>query len=396
MAGTVKAWHAGGYMVRWRTPEGHSRMKKFQRKRDADAFLVEMESSRLKGNYVDPARAKVLVVEWAELWLAGKVNLKPKTRVGYQALIDVHIVPRWGDVQLAQVQHSAVQKWIAGIDRAPSTTRKIYAVFSMMMKAAVKDRRLARNVAEDIDLPRIVVGERRYLSDIQVEQMATLVGPDWALMTRFLAYTGLRWGEMAALKVKRVNLLQRRVAIAEAVTEVKGRIVWGTTKGHVARKVPIPGFLIPDLEQQIARKGTDSLLFPGPRGGVVRSAVFQRASLRAAAEAMGLCEPKLGDDDRQLTKRAMITDSDGHRRSAEVPVWTNHFHPHEFRHTAASLAIASGADVKVVQEMLGHKSATMTQDLYGHLFPDRLDAVADAMDAARTRALATRPATIGS
>jgi len=58
-------------------------------------------------------------------------------------------------------------------------------------------------------------------------------------------------------------------------------------------------------------------------------------------------------------------------------------HPPELRHTAASLAIASGADVKVVQQMLGHKSATMTLDLYGHLFGDRLDVVADAMDAAR-------------
>jgi len=61
-------------------------------------------------------------------------------------------------------------------------------------------------------------------------------------------------------------------------------------------------------------------------------------------------------------------------------------HPHELRHTAASLAIASGADVKVVQQMLGHASATMTLDTYGHLFEDRLDEVGNAMDAARTAA----------
>ncbi|MHB8188622.1 MAG: tyrosine-type recombinase/integrase, partial [Dermatophilaceae bacterium] len=61
-------------------------------------------------------------------------------------------------------------------------------------------------------------------------------------------------------------------------------------------------------------------------------------------------------------------------------------HPHELRHTAASLAIASGANVKVVQQMLGHKSATMTLDLYGHLFEDQLDEVADALDLARTAA----------
>ena len=56
------------------------------------------------------------------------------------------------------------------------------------------------------------------------------------------------------------------------------------------------------------------------------------------------------------------------------------FHAHELRHTAASRAIASGADVKIVQQRLGHKTATMTRDLYGHLFPDRLDEFADRMD----------------
>jgi hypothetical protein len=56
--------------------------------------------------------------------------------------------------------------------------------------------------------------------------------------------------------------------------------------------------------------------------------------------------------------------------------------PHSLRHTAASLAIASGADVKVVQQMLGHKSATMTLDLYGHFFESLLVDVADRLDAA--------------
>ena len=64
--------------------------------------------------------------------------------------------------------------------------------------------------------------------------------------------------------------------------------------------------------------------------------------------------------------------------------------PHALRHTAASLAIASGANVKVVQTMLGHQSATMTLDLYGHLMDDQLDEVADAMDAARARGRARR------
>jgi integrase len=77
------------------------------------------------------------------------------------------------------------------------------------------------------------------------------------------------------------------------------------------------------------------LVFTGMKGGALRAAVFRHAAFNAAAEAAGAAG----------------------------------LHPHELRHTAASLAIAAGADVKVVQQMLGHKSATMTLDLYGHLFP---------------------------
>ena len=168
-----------------------------------------------------------------------------------------------------------------------------------------------------------------------------------------MAYTGLRWGEMAALTVGRVDFLRRRVLVAESVTPVKGVMTFGPTKGHERREVPLPRFLVDDLARHVAGRSAEELLFTGARGAVMRSLTFQRAALTAAAATLG------------------------------IPG----FHPHELRHTAASLATASGADVKVVQQMLGHKSATMTLDLYGHLFGDRLDVVADAMDAARTAAL---------
>jgi integrase len=89
-------------------------------------------------------------------------------------------------------------------------------------------------------------------------------------------------------------------------------------------------------------------VFTGIKGGVLRTKVFQEATLTAAANSIAV--PGLS--------------------------------PHKLRHTA-SLAIASGANVKVVKQMLGHRSATMTLDLYGHLFADQLDEVADALDAAR-------------
>ena len=147
--------------------------------------------------------------------------------------------------------------------------------------------------------------------------------------------------------------------IVESVTEVSKRgLVWGTPKGHERRDVPIPRFLVDDLAEHVAGRPADAFVFPAPMGGALRVRNFRRVALDPAANTIGV--PDL--------------------------------HPHALRHTAASLAIASGADVKVVQQMLGHKSAIMTLDLYGHLFGDRLDVVADALDAARAAALAARVA----
>lgn len=202
-------------------------------------------------------------------------------------------------------------------------------------------------------MPRVRHAEMRFLSHSQVDELSREVGEWWRLLVLTLAYTGLRWGEIAALRVSRLDLLRRRLIVAESVTPVRGVMTWGAPKSHERREVPLPRFLARHLELHIAGKGPDDLVFTGPRGAVLRARVFQRAALTAAAGRIG------------------------------VPG----FHPHEFRHTAASLAIAAGADVKVVQRMLGHKSATMTLDLYGHLFPDRLDVVADALERSREDAL---------
>jgi integrase len=224
----------------------------------------------------------------------------------------------------------------------------------MALAYAVKDGRLAVNPATGVSLPRVHQTERRFLTHQQVHELAEECGEPYRLVVLFLAYTGLRWGEMAALRVRRVDFLRRRVLVAESVTPVRGVMTFGPTKGHERREVPLPRFLVDDLARHVEGRQSDDLVFIGTRGAVMRTGTFRRGALIEAAKSIDI----------------------------------SGFHPHELRHTAASLAIASGADVKVVQQMLGHKSAVMTLDQYGHLFGDRLDVVADAMDAARTTALA--------
>jgi integrase len=148
--------------------------------------------------------------------------------------------------------------------------------------------------------------------------------------------------------------MRRRLEIVEAASEVQGRIVRDTPKSHQLRSVPLRRSLIEDLAVQMAGRDADDPVFPAPEGGVLRLSNFRRRCFDSAAATIGL--PGLV--------------------------------PHELRHTAASLAISAGATVKGVQAMLGHASATVTLDRYGHLFPDELDAVADRLDEAAARASA--------
>jgi integrase len=175
-------------------------------------------------------------------------------------------------------------------------------------------------------------------------------------MVLVAGYTGVRWGELTGLRARRVDPLRGRIEVVEAVTEVDGEMVFGPPKTHQHRSVVVPRFLREDLGWQLAGKAATDLVFGSRAGTPLRVQNFRRDRFDRAADALGLSG---------LT-------------------------PHELRHTAASLAIASGASVKGVQSMLGHASAQMTLDRYGHLFPDELDAVADRLDAARADQMLTK------
>jgi integrase len=166
-----------------------------------------------------------------------------------------------------------------------------------------------------------------------------------------LSYTGLRWGEAVGLRVQDLDVLRKRATVSENAVQTGKRIHVGTPKAHKRRTVPLPGFLLPHLARQCEGKDRAGLLWPGDDGGHLRRP-----------------HPTSGWFAKAVTK-------------SEVPRIT----PHDLRHTAASLAVSAGANVKAVQKMLGHASAAMTLDTYADLFDDDLEAVATALDQARSR-----------
>jgi hypothetical protein len=135
------------------TPSGNRHTKVFDTKAEADRFLTSVEMSKITGSYVDPNRSKVTVGVLADRWLEAKLDLAPKTRDRYEGIIRAHVRPRWGKVGLSDVTHAEVQRWLARLDLAPATVRKVHRVLSMIMAYAMKDGRLAVNPAAGVSRP---------------------------------------------------------------------------------------------------------------------------------------------------------------------------------------------------------------------------------------------------
>lgn len=364
-----------GHGLRWRARyydgAGKQHSQQFARRIDAQRWLDSVTTSVGTGTYVDPNRSKVLVRVVADEWLAGKLNLKETTRVRYENALHVHVLPRWGDVPLVSVEHAAVQAWLAELTasgQSGASVRKIHGVFSAILDLAVRDKRLPANPTNGVNVPRAKGRPRRYLTADDVEllaveaarppstrtssQLAAAYGA-YGLAIYVLAYCGLRWSEFAALRVGSVDLMRRRLTISDAVTELNGgRLVWGEPKSYESRSVPIPRFLCDELAPFLAGKSDGDLLFTTVNGEVLRNRNARRSWFDRAVAAIG--QPGLT--------------------------------PHELRHTAASLAVSAGANVKAVQRVLGHASAAMTLDIYADLFDADLDAVADRLDETRSAA----------
>lgn len=354
--GTIEPYETSAgkrYRVRYRKPD-HSQTDKrgFKTKREAEEFLASTEVSKMRGDWLDPSRSRVTVGEWSKAWFDTHLGLKPTTLSGYDSALRNYVLPRWGNTRLLDVTHSDVQAWVSEMSGRlqGSTVKQNYGALAGIIRYAVRDGLIIRNPCDGVRLPRLSTRKHGYLTHTQVAQLAAQLG-DYGDVVLVLAYTGIRWGELAGLRVGRVDFQRRRLNIEEAITEPNGVLTWGTTKSHARRSVPFPEFLTEVLKPRTVGKQLEDTLFTGPSEGVLRNTHFRPRHFDKAVKALMAADPTF----------PRIT-------------------PHDLRHTAASLAVSAGAHVKSLQRMLGHASAAMTLDVYADLFDDDLDAVAAALN----------------
>lgn len=356
---TVTAYETAAgkrYRVRYRKPD-HTQTDKrgFRTKREAELFLASIRVSMARGEFVDATEARQPIGALGATWLTQQSHLKPSSLRVLEIAWRLQVEPRWGTTAVSDVRYSDVRAWVTQMSERRSATVVIraYGVLAAILDVAVRDRRILSNPARGVKMPRKGKKAHTYLTHDQVSGLAIAAG-DLGPLVLVLAYCGLRWGEATGLRIGDVDPYRRRLNVRQNAVQVGDRIIVGTPKSHKQRSVPFPASLSPAIARACADKQDDDLLFPGLDGSYLRrvhgpgKGWFWNAILESGVPPLTL---------------------------------------HDLRHTAASLAIRSGANVKAVRRMLGHASAAMTLDVYADLFDDDLDTLAMRLDDHRSAAI---------
>jgi integrase len=282
-----------GWCVRYRDPSGRERSKSFRRRIDAERFLVSIESSKLRGEWIDPRLASTRFEDFAAQHRHSWHTLSESTASLRDGLMRNHIVPAWRGRSLGGIGQLEVQAWVNDLvakDLAASTIRQTYACFDRVLRAAVIARLIPASPCQNIQLPRMRQREMHFLSPDQVSVLASAIGPDYETMIYFAAYTGLRWGESAGLRVKRLDLLRGEVEVVEQLAEVSGHLYFKQPKTRQSRRViGLPDFLVEMLARHLSKKpDAEGLVFLSQEETPLRRSNFARRHFKPAVKRAGL------------------------------------------------------------------------------------------------------------
>ncbi len=354
--------------ARWRHPEDPRvrRERSFATKREAREWLGAQDTDAKRGVWTDPLAGRETVEVIAKLWQeATRHQIGPKTREGYASILRAHIEPEFGPRRISGIDAADIQRFANKLAdrRSSKTARNVIVVLSAILDFAVVRKYIATNPCSVV---RLRSGRRqRKIMPLPHTELSALAEamPDAQSRAAVLVagYCGLRAGEVWALRKNDVML--RRLRVDEKITEadvaardadytvLPNGLAIGPTKTYSDEPVAMPGFVADALAGIIDPDApTDSFVFTDTEGGAMRQTNWY------------------GRVYRPTLRRTLPEDYHG-------------FTFHDLRHTCAAYMIEHGFHPKVIQQQMRHRSIQTTMDIYGHLFPDGLDAVADAMEA---------------
>ena len=348
-----------------------------------EAELLKARTAQAQGLPVVIERQTVeeYMTDWLEITL--KPRAKARSFESFSTIARLHIFPMLGRIQLSKLTPQAIQRLLAEKSKpvkdeqgdvktrrlSPQTIGNIRTVMRSAFAQAVKFNLITRNPAALVDVPRI---PRKQVATFTCEQARQFL--DKAAGERYeaifvLAITlGMRRGEILGLRWCDVNLETRTLRINQSLQRLrtdseergkKSELIATETKTDGSRRsLALPDSVVRTLKSHKARQAQQQLA-AGAEWRNATGLVFTNASGRPIEPIL------LHRDFKALLEKAGL------------PV-TMKFH--SLRHSAASLLLSQGVSPRVIMELLGHSSISVTMNVYAHVMPTMMREAADSMD----------------
>ena len=313
------------------------------------------------------------VAEWLRLWydLYAEPNVRPTTAASYRRSIELHVIPRIGDIKLNRLTSREIQKLYKDLlengrlrevqkEKNPglsnSTVRGIHMMLHNALDRAVKERLILRNPTEDCIIPKLEKKEMKILHPEDIKAYLTAAERRGVLPMFYLELvSGVRKGELVALLWDDLDMERRTISVSkQALSRPGGEIVVNRPKTENSiRAVSIPQEAVDLLVEEHKKHPDNPYMFPSPKTG-------------------GMYYP---DSVVNLHKK-LLQDAG-----------LEHIRFHDLRHTFATMALQNGVDVKTVSSMLGHYDAGFTLRTYTHATRQMQEQAAEKMGSFMTQVM---------
>jgi len=304
-----------------------------------------------RGRWQDPRLARIKFNAWVDQYLEAAVHLRPTTRAAIESSLRRHLRDRFGNISLGDITPLLVRTFVSELAQhhQPATVRTVYGHLRSILNAAVAADIIAVSPCRGVKLPTKRPSDKKIITLDELNRLADAIGPDYRAMILIAGILGLRWSEVTALRVGRIDLLRRSMSIVETNPAVGD---FADTKSRSSRRtLTIPQSLAGEIAAHLARKritvnDPDRLVFTSERGGRLIGSNLTRRQWQPALTAAGITG----------------------------------FTFHGLRHSAVAYMVAVGAHPKAIQQRLGHSSWSTTMDIYGHVLPANDDTLTAALD----------------
>ena len=353
--------YEGRYVI-GKTPAGRTRFGYVYARQYAEvrAMLLQRKAERLQADRPSSAYHGTLA-DWMERWMEDELldSVKESSWQTYRNLLTRHLLPRLGGYALMQLTPHVVYEFVEELESsglAESTVRGVYRLLSSAMRYALDEGVIRKNPCRRIHIQHREHGEQRVLNRSEQEKLRQTADDTRDLPALLSLYTGMRLGEICALKWTDIDWEQGTITVRRTVQRIAGRsiesngqrtlLMIGTPKSRRScRVIPVPEFILALLRERMQNSGESPY-------------VFGKASAAA--------------DPRTIQRRFS-------RLAKKLGLSGAHFHT--LRHSFATCLLELGVDVKTVSALLGHGSARTTLDFYAHSLSEQQRAAVTLLSA---------------